>query len=365
MSAQAINDMLWEKHAPEIDRACTENFEDKSMLTDYHAAKYAKKLDEELAVSTPLFSPNTRCSCHGQCICRLRCDEDVNGCTCKNQRVQIYQQVYEQETDKAKVYEKIPSQQASQDYTPRTKFLGAPTNSLAQLQVAALAEPNLVNAVACNEAAAIVTYQREKEAAARGRARTNTNNSELAYVPNRTPKDAFPLDFYKNESPQRYPKITCQLVSRCQPRSYLLPTHTGMTLPPFSLAMAVKNLMELSRRHRAARHRCRHFIRLVKPRIQQSLSRRATAWSHKAFQCQHLATHGEREPTTPTLRSSTSNTCTPTTSNQRTTMLACYPVIHPPSNTVSSKPSSHSRVSHVQGSPVHHSTPKLPTTSQP
>lgn len=43
---EVIMSMLWDKHAPEINRACTENFEDESMLTAYRAELHAKQVAE-------------------------------------------------------------------------------------------------------------------------------------------------------------------------------------------------------------------------------------------------------------------------------------------------------------------------------
>ena len=210
LTPEAIISLLWEVHAPEIDRACCENFEDESMLTAYRAELHSKRVAEGLAASTPLPSASM-CTCHRACVCRLKCDKDADTCTCRN-RVQIYHLVQEQENTKAAVY----SEYVKQDLSLPNQFLGAATNTLAQMQIAAMAQPDPVIVRACydvNEA----NNTRERQVVSRSRQRANTNNSELAYVPGqstphrtRGPKEVFPLDFYGGYSPQRYPKLRPQ-----------------------------------------------------------------------------------------------------------------------------------------------------------
>ena len=205
LSPEAIIGLLWEKHAPEIDRACCENFEDESMLTAYRAELHAKQVEEGLSISTPMPSAST-CSCHRACVCRLKCDKDADECTCKN-RVHIYHQIYEQENTKTEVHTKY----VKQDQNVPNQFLGAATNTLAQMQVAAMADPSPTIIQACynvNEA----TNAHERQIVSNNRKRSDTNNSDLAYVPDlktpyRGPKDAYPLGFYGRDSGQRYPTL--------------------------------------------------------------------------------------------------------------------------------------------------------------
>lgn len=205
LTPEGIIGLLWEKHAPEIDRACCEDFEDESMFTAYRAELHAQRIKEGLAVGTPLLSASI-CSCHRTCVCKLKCDKDAEACTCRN-RAQIYHLVQEQENTKAEVH----SRYVKQDQRVPNHFLGAATNTLAQMQIAALADPNPTIVQACynvHEA----NVARERSTASTNRQRSNTNNSDLAYVPapktpSRGPKDIFPLDFYGGDSGQRYPKL--------------------------------------------------------------------------------------------------------------------------------------------------------------
>ena len=228
ISPETIISLLWDKHAPEIDRACCENFEDESMLTAYRADLHAKQIEESLAASTPLPSA-TICSCHLTCVCKLKCEKDSDKCTCQN-RVQIYHLVQEQEETKAEVHSKY----VKQDRNLPNHFLGAATNTLAQMQIAALADPTPIMVRACYDVSE-ANHVREGQVVSRSRQRANTHNSELAYVPgpktpSRGPKDVFPLEFYGGDSGQRYPKLRPQgptTYSEQPPPVYGSSHHTG------------------------------------------------------------------------------------------------------------------------------------------
>lgn len=209
-SSEAIVSLLWEKHAPEINRACLEDFEDEAMLTAYRAEQHAKEVEAAVAASTPLPTASF-CTCHHTCVCSLKCDKDTEQCTCMNGRAQIYHLVRQQESKKQEVHTKY----VKPDQNVPNQFLGAATNTLAQMQIAAMANPNPVIVQACyniHEA----NNAGELHVASKNRQRTNTNDSDLAYVPlsntpNRGPKDAYPLNFYGCNSPQRYPRMPPQM----------------------------------------------------------------------------------------------------------------------------------------------------------
>ena len=208
LSPEAIIGLLWDKHAPEIDRACSENFEDESMLTAYRAELHAKFVEEGLAASTPLPSAANICSCHRACVCKLKCDKDADQCTCKN-RVHIFHRIDEPETIKSEARSKY----VKQDKSVPNHFLGNSNDTFAQLQVSAMARKTPSHMKVCSNVTGVGDAL-VRSASRRNRKRTNTNNSELAYVPGppyRNPKDAFPLDFYGRNSGQRYPTMQTQV----------------------------------------------------------------------------------------------------------------------------------------------------------
>ncbi|KAK3698560.1 hypothetical protein LTR37_016887 [Vermiconidia calcicola] len=222
LSPEVTHQLLWDRHAPEINAACAENFEDESMLTAYRAEMHAKQVEEGMAVSTPLLSAFAKCHCHRACVCKLKCDNDAETCTCQN-CVHIYNLVHEQEHKKAELNTKYVKHK---DNVPN-QFLGAATNTLAQMQIAAMADPTPTNVQACynvSDAGNAV----ERQVASRHRKRTNTanstktNNSDLVYVPeartqHRGPKDAYPLGFYTRHSGERYPKLPPQTPNTSDP----------------------------------------------------------------------------------------------------------------------------------------------------
>lgn len=208
LSPEAIVSLLWEKHAPEINRACLEDFEDEAMLTTYRAELHAKEVEASVAASTPLPTASF-CTCHRTCVCSLKCDQDSTQCTCMNGRAQIYHLIRHQEAERHEIHTKY----TKPDVNIPNQFLGAATTTLAQMQIAAIANPNPVIVQACNNIHEANDAQ--LHVATQNRQRSNTNDSSLAYVPlssapNRRPKDAYPLGFYGNISPQRYPKMAQQ-----------------------------------------------------------------------------------------------------------------------------------------------------------
>lgn len=201
LTPEIINTLLWEKHKPEIDRACTENFEDESMMTAYRAELHQKQIEEGMASATPLPSANL-CACHLTCVCKMKCDQTAEGCTCQN-RVHVYHIVHEQET----VASEAKCKYVKRDESISNQFIGAASGNLAQLPTASVGYPDvqMLKSRCSGETAA-----RNIDAGYRvARTRTNTNDSDLKYVPGpKTPhrgaKDPFPLGLYGN-SPHRYP----------------------------------------------------------------------------------------------------------------------------------------------------------------
>ena len=208
LTPEAIINLLWEKYAPEINQACCEDFEDDSMLTAYRAEIYKMNVEQIMEASTPLPSANM-CRCHRTCLCKLKCDGETGKCTCQNLRADIYDLVYLQEAVKGKVYKYV-----KRDQHAPYEFLGAPTNTQAQMQVAALANPAPTIVQACRNISQ-ANQVRDSQSAGKNRERSGTNDSDLAYVPEakaryHVPKDVYPLDFYGRNSGQRYPKLPPQ-----------------------------------------------------------------------------------------------------------------------------------------------------------
>ncbi|KAK5171704.1 uncharacterized protein LTR77_003340 [Saxophila tyrrhenica] len=214
LSPEIINTLLWDKHAPEVDAACCENFEDESMMTALRAELHQQQMEESLATVTPLPSSMT-CTCHATCVCKLKCDESGNGCTCQN-RVHLYSKVPLKDNEQISAARYI-----KEDETIPNRFIGANPTGVAQLQITATAYPSLTANGELNntigEPRTESTHPEPRENTFRfpSRARANTVESDLAYVPEARPsqrrtKDTCPLGFYGRQSGQRFPNLRPQ-----------------------------------------------------------------------------------------------------------------------------------------------------------
>ncbi|KAK3058087.1 hypothetical protein LTR09_001164 [Extremus antarcticus] len=207
LSPEIITSLLWDKHAPEVDRACSEDFEDESMMTARRAAQHQQQIVESLAVATPLAS-SVQCTCHAACVCKLKCDQHAAGCTCANV-VHIYHLVNEQRKYNDELEVRAKYVKAAE--TSAQPLLSASSDGSDQLRVAdaACLIPEIHGAVS-KSSGNIEIIDRTHSVVTRPR--TNTADSDLAYVPDsralhRGIKDAVPLGFYGRASGQRYPNM--------------------------------------------------------------------------------------------------------------------------------------------------------------
>ena len=204
LDPDTITHVLWEKYRAEVDQAVLENFEDESMLSAYRAKQYAKQIEESLEDDAPLTSTKV-CQCHRACVCKLKCDDDADGCTCNHEH--IYRTLEEHG-----IQGHIPIKFVKDNGSKAYPFIGATSNTMAQMLIPLSAEKNTFSVQSYKILDGYGTDCRQS--ANKTRKRTNTNNSELAYVPDsktfRAAKDAYPLGFYGRDSGQRYPKISSQ-----------------------------------------------------------------------------------------------------------------------------------------------------------
>ena len=214
LTAEAIVEILWFKHAPEVDEACRENFEDESMHTAYRASLHAQQLAMVETVRTPP-PAQTSCRCHSMCICRtLRCDRYPDHCTCRAQ-VNVYSVIDGKGDDdqKTRTFVKQDKNKPLQSLGVRNKQYPHPTmqKELPQASNSTFIPKTIQGHREHTED--LLSGQRNAPSRLRSRSRANTNNSELAYVPETRPsqrrgKDAYPLGLYGEGSPGRYPKVS-------------------------------------------------------------------------------------------------------------------------------------------------------------
>ena len=207
LDSDAIVHLLWEKYRAEVDEAATENFEDESMLSAYRAEQYAKRLEESLDDDDAPLSSARPCKCHRACVCKLKCDASADGCTCNHEHVY---RLTDGHDEKGNIIIKFVKDAG----TERNPFIGATSNTLAQMLIPASAKPDTTS-TSTSRKTSDGSDSDGRGFAVKNRKRTNTNNSDLAYVPDlstsrRTPKDAYPLDFYGRASGHRYPAIPSQ-----------------------------------------------------------------------------------------------------------------------------------------------------------
>lgn len=206
LDPDAILQLLWDKYRAEVDQACLENFEDESLLSDYHAKQYAKLIDVGPAEDAPLASPRL-CKCHRACVCKLKCDNTTNGCTCNHEH--IYRRIKERDS-----MGNIVIKFVKEAGTNTGGFAGAAPNTLAQMRMPADSATQQT-VVDTSRNIADGSDRANPNATGSNRKRANTNNSDLAYVPDhpssrRMAKDAYPLDFYGRDSSHRYPNMSAQ-----------------------------------------------------------------------------------------------------------------------------------------------------------
>lgn len=131
MSPTDIIDMLWQQQIPLVRRACRENFKKdidfKVRLAECRLNPFIEDIPAH-QLESPL------CTCETECQCRLVCQFEVSVCACKESRNHIRRSVYWQEMVQAEA-------QAHFEPPEARRMLGATTNEMAQLQIAAMASP--------------------------------------------------------------------------------------------------------------------------------------------------------------------------------------------------------------------------------
>lgn len=198
-----IINIIWDRQAPEVDRASCEDFEDESLFTAARAEKHREAIELEVGASSPLPSAGF-CKCHGKCLCNIKCDKDADQCTCMNSRVEVYNKVHQKNRKTGESKGRYVKEDVTKPF-----LLGATSQTLAQMHVAARAERSSTKFHAIHN-----IYEANKSAHERkmARERSHTNDSKLAYVPDthptdRTARDANPTALYGRYSGQRYPQL--------------------------------------------------------------------------------------------------------------------------------------------------------------
>ncbi|KAK5745367.1 hypothetical protein LTR17_001528 [Elasticomyces elasticus] len=222
MTPDEIHTMVWSMYAERNKKLQTGMpREDENRL-----AKFRAELREEIALNrTKSSNTSAYCSCDPSCYCHDVCDLVVNECSCAHSRGEVREMVEKQVKEQKDIFTKSGSSSA---LFPN-HMLGAVSNDVAQMHVAAMAVPDPIRAQACfsNKEASdaldgLILDQHRK--------RSNTADSSLAYVPAyvpppRTPsrhkKDAYPLGLYGGEgSGQRYPTFKSQIADPTPPPVY-------------------------------------------------------------------------------------------------------------------------------------------------
>ena len=206
LDPDAIIQLLWEKYRAEVDAACLENFEDESMLSEHHAQQY-RYLVEQSTQDELLSSAVRACKCHRACVCKLKCDNTTEGCTCDHAHV------YHRLTDEHDETGSIIIKYIKEDANNPQLFVGSTSNTLAQMLIPRGTKQRNATSTSRNISNGIVSS--DTNSSGRERSRANTNNSDLAYVPGepssrRTTNDTYPLGFYGRGSGQRYPTNSSQ-----------------------------------------------------------------------------------------------------------------------------------------------------------
>lgn len=216
MGLEDITGMLWEKHAPEVDQAAAEDFEDPSMFTAYRAELDAQDMDQaRLLEAEP---PSSKCNCRGKCICQLRCNVHTSYCTCRP----VNHTYYKLTSPTTSTGEAEATFISSEMVQKKKLGTGQGTEAIRQMTMglnfyASSYKAALLPHHAIVEKIAEKPQERKIASRYRNRQRADTNISELAYVPDGKGsrgkssrgkgRDAYPLGFYIDSSPGRYPKM--------------------------------------------------------------------------------------------------------------------------------------------------------------
>ena len=204
MTYDEIMDILWTKHAPEIERKATENVNSRTLLAACRAEVREAGSNRSSAEST--CSRNIHCKCGETCDCRMECNFQTNECSCAHVRRQVQDLV----DDNLKVAKGVRQGLGPSVAFPQHLF-GAMCNDISQMYVAAQAAPDpyLVQAAnSANEDAAIRDAQLLEFHRQRAKAK---DTAVVATLQPRTPtydaKEKYPLGFYGDISDHRYPPM--------------------------------------------------------------------------------------------------------------------------------------------------------------
>lgn len=234
MTPDDIIKMVWSKHAAEARRRSAKSIEEQSFLAICGAG--VKKAGARGRASVEYARVTAPCNCAMDCSCRTHRNLPTGQCPRSCAQSQIASLVNQQQ----EMREIIHDTYESPGRTLANNMLGAVSNEAAQMQIAAFANPDPWIVRACY-ATTDAADKLDKEILEMRRNRSNTNNSELAYVPPpRTPsranKDAYPLGFYGDSSGQRYPPFRPNVQSSAPPvygaSSYSAQVPSRKPVPP-------------------------------------------------------------------------------------------------------------------------------------
>ncbi|EMC94387.1 hypothetical protein BAUCODRAFT_546740 [Baudoinia panamericana UAMH 10762] len=242
MTPEGIMQLVWTKQAHEAHRKSGKVAEKETLLARCRAyvrecSPETTKVNEQAAGKRL----NTAfCGCGPACYCRAICDLQSNERSCAHLHNQVRNIVGEQETTKNGVHDLVSGMMQPPD-TPvndepkdvywdlqslPNNMLGAVSNGLAQMEVAAMAQPDPLTVQACHIGRQAGQENDSGEHTSYHRAPSNTTNSDLASIPPlRTPsrgrtKDAYPLGFYGDSSGQRYPTLRSNTAQDLPPPVY-------------------------------------------------------------------------------------------------------------------------------------------------
>lgn len=205
-TAAAITDMLWQKYASLMNRACREKLHIELDLAARRAV-LRETNDPTSQAAQEEVQVEPFCLCDEHCHCKLACQFEVGTCACKNKRLveAAYNARHTQPPASMASIHRRPLLQSQESF-------GRVTDSMSNLQMSPSYDPELESVEAYKLASRTARVgSQTTQSFHRRRERSDTENSNLAYVPSsvlRTPtrgKNNIPLGMLGDESGQRYP----------------------------------------------------------------------------------------------------------------------------------------------------------------
>ena len=222
MSPDDVWKTLWITYAPIIQLSCEVELQKEIVFTTRRAEIIESLLTEDSPEPEELEEDETDDDGEALCIrtlgckCRTVCRDVASNCACAKGRNQVKALIEDQQ----KIHDTVHCDHAEENRGPLPNhMLGAVTNDMAQLQIAAMAnpEPYIIQAVfATSEAADRLDAQYLQQK----RARANSSNIPLAYVPQtpqRVTQSSWPLGIHGADSGQRYPTFRPQATALLPP----------------------------------------------------------------------------------------------------------------------------------------------------